>query len=123
METITKEYFDEQIYKVYSKLDSLVEINQRLIDANILLNDQLGNRTTVASITPVATRTPTQDKKKLYYRISNGHTIISGSTFDVKAKLKDNGFTWVSENKSWRNLSEVNDLSTLFPGIEEATGQ
>jgi hypothetical protein len=134
MTSLTKEYFDQEITRFGDKFDALVELNDRLMKVNISLNEQIKFSKTWTPMEPSTQRFPTEApppktedpdaKKKLYYALlgmTKDTIIISGGgTFDVKDKLKENGFHWVTEIKSWKSKSKtLDEVKELFPHIVE----
>ena len=115
MSEVTKEYVDEKIDNIASKIDSLIELNERLIKQNMSLSG-----TVVQAPEEVKSLETSKKKKGLYYFNCCGTTIINGSgTFDVKETLKANGFKWENDVKSWKGYKTVAEVKVLFPGIEE----
>ena len=114
---------EEHFIKLYARIETLVEVNQRLIDRNIYLSDKLeGNpvsETNTQKAIPQQNNSQ-QNKKKLYYVQVLDSVIVSGSgTFDSKDVLKENGFEWVGEIKAWRGKQSVDEVVALFPDIEK----
>ena len=108
--------------KMCNKMDSVVEINTRLTQQNIDLLEQIPKNEPLTNFTKPVTEEVF--KKKLYYAIvgmTNEIIIISGGlTFDFKTTLKENGFEWVPEIKSWRTKSlNLEQVQKIFPDIEK----
>jgi len=115
---LTIEYFNKKFTHMDTRLQSLIEINDRLIKQNLYLSGKLyGTNDDKSPKSP-------KNEKQLFYEIKEiGNLIlISGSgTFDAKDKLKEIHCEWDKNIKSWKSHKSEEEIKQLFPDIIKKT--
>jgi len=116
---LNQEYFDDKFNVMIQKIESLVEINSKLIQQNLKLSEKvfgIVNTESPQSMSPP----PREVKKNLFYEVKDTYILVSGSgTFDAKDKLKEINCEWFGRVKSWKCNKSLEELKAIFPDIEE----
>lgn len=111
---MSTEYLESKFNELARKIDSLVEVNNELIQQNIKLSNKLFGDV----VTPEVEVSPSPSS--LFYELKDSCVFISGpGTFDSKSKIKELGGEWQGPLKSWKCRISLEEVKQNFPQIKE----
>jgi hypothetical protein len=109
-----KSYLDLKFQEISRKIDSIVEVNNELIQQNIKLSDKVFKNI----VSPEIESSPSN----LFYEIQDSFVMISGpGTYESKDKIKELKGEWYGALKCWKCKITQEEVKQKFPHIKEKT--